>query len=179
MEKTYKKEELIKSIFEQHCLHARHVENERLWLTNIFAIIFAGSLAVIKEKLFDIYGLPLNIFLMIFSLFCIIFSLKIDSIFKTHTNQADKILKSYKLPLMSSGFVDHWVNKKIRISRLFPIFFSTCFNFLLFVTLLVILKNYIYSLIIPIMLFIISCIIFYRLKYDKFERSESPSPKRA
>ena len=37
--------ELLKSIFEQHWLHARHVENERLWFTNIFGVIVAGLLA--------------------------------------------------------------------------------------------------------------------------------------
>ena len=31
-------------VFEQYWLHARHVENHRLWLTNLFVIIFAGLL---------------------------------------------------------------------------------------------------------------------------------------
>ena len=55
--------ELVKTIYEQHWLHARHVENERLWLTNIFAILFAGSLAVVKDKLIDPSSLPLIVLL--------------------------------------------------------------------------------------------------------------------
>ena len=39
-------------VFQQYWLHARHVENHRLWLTNLFVIIFAGllgSIAFIEE----------------------------------------------------------------------------------------------------------------------------------
>ena len=37
--------ELLKSVYEQHWLHARHCENERLWFTNVFALIVAGLFA--------------------------------------------------------------------------------------------------------------------------------------
>lgn len=35
-------------VFEQYWMQARHIENERLWLTNIFAIVFAGLLGLIS-----------------------------------------------------------------------------------------------------------------------------------
>jgi len=35
------------TVYEQHWLHARHVENERLWFTNIFVIVTGGLLALI------------------------------------------------------------------------------------------------------------------------------------
>lgn len=52
---------------------------------------------MIKDKLFDMTSLPLIIFLMSLSGFGIIFSLKIDSIFKTHTRSAKQILEKYKI----------------------------------------------------------------------------------
>ena len=160
--------DLIKAVFEQHWLHARHVENERLWLTNIYAVILAGSLAYMKEDLFKEANLPLICFLMLLSLFCILFCLKIDSIFKTHTTQAENLLKESKIPfLMLDGFSNHWVNKVIRISRLFPIFFSLCFNFLLFIFLKILFGPVVYSYLIPFAIFFLSSILFYRIRYEK------------
>ncbi len=160
--------ELIKTVYEQHWLHARHVENERLWFTNIFAIIFAGSLAVTKDKLFEISSLPLVIFLMILSCFGIMFSLKIDSIFKTHTEYAKQILKTHGLYDMWARYNKHWVNEKIRISRLFPIFFAICFYFFLFNLIYIFLKILLLSFIIPATLLVVTCYSLYRLKYDQF-----------
>jgi hypothetical protein len=39
-----------RAVFEQYWLQARHVENERLWLTNVFAIIFAALLGLITVQ---------------------------------------------------------------------------------------------------------------------------------
>jgi len=62
-EKEVEQTELLKAVYEQHWLHARHVENERLWFTNIFAVIVAGLLAFIftsenngTPNLFAVYG---------------------------------------------------------------------------------------------------------------------------
>lgn len=38
-------------VYEQHWLHARHVENERLWFTNIFVIVTGGLIALIGYML--------------------------------------------------------------------------------------------------------------------------------
>lgn len=40
----------LRTVFEQHWLHARHVENERLWFTNIYALVVGGLLAFTWEK---------------------------------------------------------------------------------------------------------------------------------
>jgi hypothetical protein len=37
--------EFLKCIFEQNWLHAKHVENERLWFTNLYVAIAVGVLA--------------------------------------------------------------------------------------------------------------------------------------
>lgn len=42
MEETTRAE-LTKGIYEQHWLHARHVENQRLWFANIYRLV-AGAL---------------------------------------------------------------------------------------------------------------------------------------
>jgi len=40
----------LRTVFKQHWLHARHVENERLWFTNIYALVVGGLLAFTWEK---------------------------------------------------------------------------------------------------------------------------------
>ena len=40
----------LRTVFEQHWLHARHVENERLWFTNIYALVVGGLLASMWMK---------------------------------------------------------------------------------------------------------------------------------
>lgn len=42
------KEEGLKVLLEQHMLHTRHIENERLWFTNVFAILTGGVLSVTR-----------------------------------------------------------------------------------------------------------------------------------
>lgn len=43
----------LRTVFEQHWLHARHVENERLWFTNIYALVVGGLLASMWMKAAD------------------------------------------------------------------------------------------------------------------------------
>lgn len=66
---TLRKIEQVKNaqvVFEQYWLHARHVENHRLWLTNVFVAIFVGLIAYMAEKEVVWYlaacGLVLSIF---------------------------------------------------------------------------------------------------------------------
>jgi hypothetical protein len=159
--------DLLKATFEQHWLHARHVEVERLWMTNIYVIILGVSIGFVKGNLYQEENIPLILFLMILSLFCIAFSLKIDSLFKNHVSKADFILRNYEVPVMSGYLKKHWVNRAIKISRLFPLFFSICFNGLLFVLLKILELGDVF-LIIPGILFLILTFFFYLLKYDEF-----------
>lgn len=43
-------DEFLISILEQNWLHLRHVENQRMWFTNIYVIIVAGSLTFIGSQ---------------------------------------------------------------------------------------------------------------------------------
>jgi hypothetical protein len=70
------KENLLEAI-RQNWLHARHLETERLWFTNIYAIVVAGSLAFLGQ--FDIGKYPyLIMFLFIFSLLGLLVTLKVN-----------------------------------------------------------------------------------------------------
>lgn len=67
-------------IYEQYWLHARHVQNERLWFTNIYAIIVAGSFAIMGlTEISTAIKLAIVSFLFILSIigFCLVYTLRI------------------------------------------------------------------------------------------------------
>ena len=93
-EKT--RHELLKSVYEQHWLHARHVEYERTWFTVVFAIIIAGSatsLTTIDNKellpLFATYTASIIFVLSILGWFL---CLSWRAPFVEHTTLANKML---------------------------------------------------------------------------------------
>ena len=95
MEEETERKELLKSIYEQHWLHVRHIENERLWLTNIFVIIMAGSLSLIViyeaslPRLFAVIPGLICVLSIIGYYFCVIWRAP----FLEHTTLAIKMLK--------------------------------------------------------------------------------------
>ena len=169
--------DLVKSMYEQHWLHARHVENERLLVVNVYAILFAGSVAAYKEAFFEQAAMPAHLLLMLLSVFCALFSIKIDAIFKDHTRRADSILQAYRLPsALDKLAAPHWVDRTIRISRLFPYFFALSFCFLLSVVASHWQKlagHYAY-VILPAILFFILVFAIDRLSYDSTLRGYEP-----
>lgn len=73
--------ELLVSVFEHNCDHARHVENERLWYTNIYVLTVAGILAfVIKPEVDFFLKIICLFFLLVISMlgFFMSFRLKAD-----------------------------------------------------------------------------------------------------
>jgi len=86
MPKRKIKDQYLLEALNQNWFHGRHVENERLWFTNIYAIIVAGVLAVIGsaglERFNQFYYL--FIFLDIISIFGIIIVYKLNNEFKNH-----------------------------------------------------------------------------------------------
>jgi len=98
------RQELLKSIYEQHWLHARHVENERLWFTNIFALIVAGLVAflgTVKDKeLLSLFAIYAGGFIFILSILGYFLCLTWRAPFVEHTTLArkmveDSLLKRY------------------------------------------------------------------------------------
>ncbi len=63
-EKLFKKK-IYEKIYEQYWLHARHQENQRLWFTNIYAMIVTGVFTYFSAKRFDVIIL---MFLLLLSL---------------------------------------------------------------------------------------------------------------
>ncbi len=97
-EKT--KDELLKSIYEQHWLHARHVENERLWFTNIFALIVAGLLsflATVDRQLLPLFAIYAGCFIFILSMLGYFLCLSWRAPFVEHTTLANQVLKDLEL----------------------------------------------------------------------------------
>ena len=72
---------LFRSVLEQNWLHLRHVEDQRMWFTNIYAIVVAGCLSFIgvhgggflRPYSFIVY------FLLIFSALGLLQSLKTNA----------------------------------------------------------------------------------------------------
>ncbi len=90
--------ELLKSVYEQHWLHARHVENERLWFTNIFGVIVAGLLAVLftsdgdgTRGQFAVYA---GYLILILSLVGYFLCLTWRAPFIEHTTLANRVLEA-------------------------------------------------------------------------------------
>lgn len=84
----------LKSVFEQNWLHARHTENERLWITAIFGAIVAGSLTFISERnsnFFDPSLIPLSLFLFVLSVFSFLCVIKLTLEFHQHIRFAVRI----------------------------------------------------------------------------------------
>jgi len=97
-EKT--RHEVLKSIYEQHWLHARHVENERLWFTNIYILIVGVLLAYTfgkSETSFWSWSILAIIFILSLAGFFMCHSLRIPFVY--HTKMADAIqIKQWDLP---------------------------------------------------------------------------------
>lgn len=58
----------LRVVYEQYWGHARHVANERLWFTNIYAIIVGGAFAFMVTSQSNIVHIYLPAFLLILSL---------------------------------------------------------------------------------------------------------------
>ena len=80
----------------QNWQHARHQENERLWFTNIYALLVAGVLVFLGQFGFDKHYY-LVLFLLIFSIFGLIVTLKTSYEFSNHMNAIKKIIEKLHL----------------------------------------------------------------------------------
>ena len=94
------RQELLKSIYEQHWLHARHVENERLWFTNIFVLIIAGLFAFLSKIPAEGETLPiLHVsavgFILLLALLGYVLCLAWRAPFVEHTTLAREMVEQY------------------------------------------------------------------------------------
>jgi len=143
---------------------------ERLWLTGI---IFSGgtsagflSLAKVSPA---VITYPLISFLMVLSVWAILFTLKVDYMAGAREWTTERALELYGLgdiSLRASKYPRPWV-RGIRIGMLFPILFLLSFCFLLFVLLELRLGNGRELLVVfpPVVLFLGAACFFWNLKY--------------
>ncbi len=122
---------LLLAVYEQHWLHARHCENERLWFTNIYAVILAGALSLFGGSVYSAFGVAVLLSLMSLTVLGLLLSLKIKLIFLWHTDRADEIVRR-------AGLEDYLIDvtrpktrvQKISASTLFVLFYVVCFSIL-------------------------------------------------
>jgi len=127
--------DLVRSIYEQHRAHIRHVEYGRQWFTLVFAIVFTGALAIMGDRMRDIDHWPLVAFLMIFSLFGFFVSLSVQNTLKAYYDAADLIPGRHDLKHYLPKFRSNLCHRMLDVSRLILIFYLFCFSFSLFVLL--------------------------------------------
>ncbi|MCK4387185.1 MAG: hypothetical protein KAW00_00300 [Dehalococcoidia bacterium] len=99
-EKIKERNELLKSVYEQHWLHARHVENERLWFTNIYVVATGVLLAYTfgrNGSAFWPWPILVPVFILSVAGFLMCHSMRIPFCF--HSRAADIIqIKEWQLP---------------------------------------------------------------------------------
>ena len=83
-------------ILKENWLHARHVENGRMWFANIFAAIVVGTLAYLSKVGLEV--LPLLV-LLIISIFCLWVTIKANAEFANHMKAIEEIFNDGKIPL--------------------------------------------------------------------------------
>lgn len=94
--------ELIKCLIEQNWLQARHVEDERLWFTNIYFIVVSGILSYLgssKTSLIDPVFRCLLLFFLLFAFLGLIVTLKLSAELGNHINKIEKILNEKAIDL--------------------------------------------------------------------------------
>ena len=119
-DKLRKNDELLK-IFEQNCLHVRHVENERMVFLNSFVVIIAAIISVITLADFNKFYIPYMVgFLFIFSLLILLISLKIEAIIEDYTTRNEKIIKKLELEQYAGLRVKFKLWKALRLKFILP-----------------------------------------------------------
>lgn len=89
-------EEGALTALEQNWLHARHVEDERLWFTNIYAVVVAGASFVFRENGFGGNSYLLY-FLVVFSILGLVVTVKTSYEFSNHLEAIKRTVKDFGL----------------------------------------------------------------------------------
>ncbi len=83
-------------IMKENWLHARHVETERMWFVNIFAAITVGTIVYLSKMGLEVFPL---IVLLLFSLFCLWVTIKLNAEFGNHMKAIENIFEDGKIPV--------------------------------------------------------------------------------
>ena len=89
----------LRVVYEQYWGHARHVANERLWFTNIYAVIVGGAFAFMATSQSSVVHLYLSGFLLILSLTGLFMCHSLVMHFITYSRMTELILvNEWNLP---------------------------------------------------------------------------------
>ncbi len=127
------KNSYLEKVYEQYWLHARHAENQRLWFTNIYAIIVAGLFAYMATKdIEDEKKIIILFFLIILSLFGYFVTHAWNMPFVDYSRLAEKIsILEWKLN------DNYWHFAKAgRYKRIYPFRISAAKAFIAFYSLM-------------------------------------------
>lgn len=164
--------ELARGVYEQHSAFIRHLENQRLWFTLVFLILFGGALAFISEGLFpeaDWLGIG---FVAVVSLFGLLLVIDIQRSMKAHRDAGDLILKRYDLAHYLPAYRRIGGQRLLGASRLIPIFFLVCFCLSLYLLLYVVYFAQWTGLVIAIVIFLVGVYFIYAAKFDELPSDE-------
>lgn len=165
---------------EQNWLQARHVENELLWFTSIYAAIIAGSLSFIisgDTPLYDVSVL-LPLFFILLSTIGTIFSVKLGLEFHQHTIFAKEIAKNKKVelekymgkPLRSYGEKEMKTSWFLSVGTWFLIFYTTCLSGFFGWLSYIFSCNLIFDVVISFIAFIIIGFLIWRYRKNKSKK---------
>ena len=118
-------DENLRKVYEQLWLHARHQETQRLWFTNVYALIVAGVFAYFGASEGDNFvKVILLIFLALLSFFGYLMTYSWNIPFTKLSRAAELIsIKEWHLVEDCQQFREY-ERKKIRAGRLFAGFYS-------------------------------------------------------
>ena len=93
--KDSEKIEFLMKIFEQNWLHVRQQENERIWITNIYALIVAGALSfLILSGHVSSYVV---LFLLILSILNLFFIMKLNVTIDDYVSRIKRIIEKLEM----------------------------------------------------------------------------------
>ncbi len=124
-----------KLLYEQYWLHARHVENERLWFTNIYAALVAGVFVILGRLDLSSHNIELVVrlsFLFLFALSLIGFFLTFSwtAAFTLFSRLAQNLARTaFGIPEKFDRF--HYQISKISAGSLFQVFYAVLAGVLL------------------------------------------------
>lgn len=124
---TAEKFEMIKTIFEQNFLHARHVTLERHWFTNIYILVVAGASTFLSLSESAQFLGPVLLSLLVFSLLGIFISLKLGAelanLHKVNERLMGKYFEALKCYLGVPLKGRYW--SFFRLRYMYPLIFSS------------------------------------------------------
>jgi|HubBroStandDraft_6_1064221.scaffolds.fasta_scaffold125764_2 hypothetical protein len=119
-------------LFEQHWLHLRHIEDQRLTLTSVFAAVVGGTLAFFAAHQEGPMKYPILGSLVVFSLFGFVFCLKVAGLHELHKKLGDWRLRLLHhgqfMPLLATRRPKSKWDRYFSIALIFAGIYALCFN---------------------------------------------------